>query len=329
MPAGARVLEELGLDLRQFPAMSGVTYHVPGHGRAEGRFAPGCIGRGTRRVKFDEMLAEHARAASGVRTAFECEARSVRADDHGVTVETTGGQVRGRYLVGADGIRSRVARWMGWSRPPRSDRYALVSHLEAHGHGVDRVVVTLLDGCEVYLAPTGEGELLAAVLGPRRSLRHGNATVRESYSIRVAEAHPELAACQFSKIRGAGPFWVRPSTIASGRVFLLGDAAGFLDPLTGDGLTAGFLAARHLARLMVLEAEVDAKYRSWEARQWRRRVFMGRLALALSGTASLARRAIGGLARRPATLDRLLELNEGSRSPFSLSPKDWAALVGI
>jgi hypothetical protein len=56
---------------------------------------------------------------------------------------------------------------------------------------------------------------------------------------------------------------------------------------------------------------------------------MSRLALTLSGSTRLARRALSGLSRRPSALDRLLEVNDGSRSPLSLSPLDWAALGGL
>jgi len=329
MPAGNRVLEELGIGLRDFPSISGVTYHVPGHGRAEGKFMTGSVGRGTRRTGFDKMLADHADGTQNVETAFGCDARDVQVGSDGVLLGTTQGEIVARFLVGADGIRSRVATWMGWSRPARSRRYGLVGHLAARDHGIDRVLITLLDGCEVYLAPSSRDELLVALLGSKGHLRSGGATVSESYSRRVAQAHPELAGCQQTTIHGAGPFWTRPSNIASRRVFLIGDAAGFLDPLTGDGMTAGFVAASKLSYLLMNDADASRTYRHWEARQWRRRLFMGRLALALTNTAALGRRAIRGLSKRPVALDRLLEVNEGSRSLWSLSPRDWAALGGF
>jgi flavin-dependent dehydrogenase len=248
-----------------------------------------------------------------------------------VVVATSRGAIEGRYLVGADGRSSQVAQWMGWSRKRRGPaRYALVSHLDAPAHRFDRIVVTLLEGCETYLAPTGPDELLVAVLGSKHGLRGADERVREAYMRRVAEAHPQLAGCFSSRVRGAGPFWSRPSMRASGRVFLAGDAAGFLDPLTGDGMTAGLLAARRLSTLLARgETGADEAYRRWEAGQWRRRAFLSRLALALTGSSGLARRALSGLTKRPAALDRLLQVNDGSRSPLSVPLSDWAALAGI
>jgi hypothetical protein len=95
-------------------------------------------------------------------------------------------------------------------------------------------------------------------------------------------------------------------------------------------MNAGLLAARQLSTLLAQgHPRPAAAYRRWEARQWRRRVFMSRLALTLSGSSALARRAVGGLTRRPAALDRLLAVNDGSRSPLSLRPRDWVALAGM
>jgi flavin-dependent dehydrogenase len=331
MPAGARVLEELGVQLDGLPALRGVSYRLPGSGGIDGTFVSGGCGRGARRLVFDQLLAERAAAAPNVSVVVECAARGVETREDRVRIATTNGDVEARYLVGADGLRSRVARWMGWARPPRGPaRYGLVGHLQAPGHSFDRITVTLLDGCEVYLAPTAEDEVLAAVLGPKTGLRSPGESVPGAYARRVVAAHPELSASPATPIRGAGPFWSRPSTRASGRVFLVGDAAGFLDPLTGDGITAGLLAARQLSAVLAGgSARAGEAYSRWESGQWRRRRLMSRLALGLTGSSSLARRALDGLTRRPAALDRLLEVNDGSRSPLALPITDWAALAGI
>jgi len=330
MPAGVRVLEELEVPLGAFPPLAGIGYQVPEAGNVQGAFAGGGTGRGTRRLALDQLLAETAAAAPNVDLRLGCEAIAVEVTAEHAVVRTAAGEVRARFLVGADGYRSRVARLMGWARPARAERYALVGHVEAHGHRFDRVLVTLLRSCEVYLAPTGPDEVLVALLGPKQGLKPEGQPVRAAYERRVAQAHPELSGCSHSLTGGAGPFWTRPSRIAEERVFLVGDAAGFLDPLTGDGMSAGLLGARRLAGILAGGDAGSARlYRHWEAAQWRRRVFMTRLALTLTGSPALARRAVSGLARRPATLDRLLAVNDGSRSPLSLSLGDWAALAGI
>lgn len=310
MPAGAAVLDRLGVDLQHYAPLRGVTYRVPGAGSVSGEFMNGTVGRGVRRARFDGALAHIAAETVNVDARFGCEPDAID-------------RVKARYVVGADGLRSRTAKRMGWTRPARKPyRYALAGHVTAPGHGLERVVVTLLEGCEVYTAPTGQDELLVAVLGGK-----GHVT-RDAYAAAVRSAHPELPVPD--DVRGAGPFWVRPSTVAGRGVFLVGDAAGFLDPLTGDGMSDALVGAKRLAQLIIEGGPAPERaYRRWEARQWRRRVLVNRLALTLTGSSVLARRAVRRLQRRPATLNRLLAVNDGTQSLWSLSPRDWAALAGI
>ena len=330
MPSGVEVLERMGLDLGAFPPLDGVSYRIPGAGSASGRFARGRVGRAVRRVAFDGILAGCAASTPNVDARFGCAVASVLPYEGGVRLTTDGGDLSARFAVGADGLRSRVARSMGWRREPRSARYALVGHGLAPGHALDRVVVTLLDGCEVYAAPTSAEEVLVAVLARKDRLRRDGERARDAYTRIVASAHPEIAIPPAMRVHGAGPFWIRPRTVAGRGVFLLGDSAGFLDPLTGDGMSDALVAAEKLAGIIASgRARPEDAYRRWEAGRWRRRVFVNRLALALTGSSTVARRALRTLQRRPSTLNRLLAINDGTQSVWSLSLRDWSALAGI
>jgi flavin-dependent dehydrogenase len=262
-------------------------------------------------------------------------------DAGGARIDTPAGEVRARVLVGADGLRSGVAGWLGWARPPAGrGRYALVGHVAAPGATLgDEIVVTLLGAVEVYAAPASGNEVLAAVLGPRGALRRPGLSVEQSYREMVERAHPELARAPLAgRVGGAGPFRTRPRTVAQGRCFLVGDAAGFLDPLTGDGIAAGLTQASALARLLARPLDLGdprqvaaaaARYRGEQARQWRRRRAVTALALALTGSTAMARRAMAGVGRRPAALQSLLEVNDGTRALTGVGARDWAALAGF
>jgi flavin-dependent dehydrogenase len=333
LPSGVGVLGRLGLDLAResFPPLTGVRYRLPGGSSASGsyRSRTGC---GVRRTRLDALLMERAATTPGVSIALGCPATEIRIEERRVSVESRAGSVTAGALVGADGLRSSVARWLGWDRPPGGvPRYGLVGHLAHDGPVPDEVVVTLLGGTEVYTAPTARHELLIAILGRRGALRHPGRSVEETYRAIVAEAHPELAGSPLtSRVRGAGPFRVGPSQVAKGVTFLVGDAAGFTDPLTGDGIAAGLVQAEQLARFLVQDARsAAARYSAWRAGQWRRRRLVSGLALGLSGSAMLGRRALAGLGRRPAALQSLLEVNDGTRGLASVAPRDWAALAGF
>jgi flavin-dependent dehydrogenase len=191
-------------------------------------------------------------------------------------------------------------------------------------------MVTLLPAHEVYVAPSGSDELLAVVLGSPGSLRSPGSSVQESYRATVAAAHPELAGAESGRITGAGPFRVSSRTVAERGAFLIGDAAGFIDPITGDAMSAGFRAAAFLAGLITDSVPAaEARYRRWYAAQWRTRKLVTAIALGLSGSPWLARRALAGVGRHPDALESLLEVNSGSRGLGSVPLRTWSALVGI
>lgn len=358
MPSGVRVLAGLGIDLvaEGFPAIGGVRYRLAGGRSVRGELRTG-HGCGVRRLRLDPLLAARAAATPGVAFLTGLAASGVEVGHHDVRVTTPQGELRAQALIGADGLRSPVARWLGWARPPgtggprearfrgwgprgRPPRHALVGHLAAPPAALrDEIQVTLLGGVEVYAAPCGRDEVLVAVLGAHGALRAAGRSVTDSYRDAVQRAHPELATAPLvARLWGAGPFRTAPTTVADGRVFLVGDAAGFLDPLTGDGIASGLTQAVALAA--ALTAGVDlaasrqlaaaaARYRGWCARQWRRRRVVTRLALGLTGSTVLAARALAGTTRRPGALHALLEVNDGTRGLGSLGPRDWAALAGF
>lgn len=326
MPSGAEVLRQAGVDLGSegFPALRGVRYSLPAGNSARAGFVGGC-GYGARRTRLDALLAERAGVRSGVRVT------AVRPFADRVEVDTSDGTVVGSVLIAADGIRSPVARMMGWWRPSRGrPRYGLVGHLAVDWSRQD-VEVGLLGEVETYLAPVGPGEVLLAVLGSRGDLRVPGMTGEESYRATVDRIHPELSSAPLlGGLTGAGPFNLRPQRVAEGRVFLAGDAAGFLDPLTGDAMSAGLAQARALATFLTEDLEGAApRYRRWVASQWRRRALVASLARRLSASPRLSRRAIAGAGHRPEALQALLSVNDGSQPLRTVTARDWAALLGV
>lgn len=337
MPGGVAVLERLGFDLARegFQPLAGIAYRTLDGGAAFGAFRPAHElpdhGFGVRRLRFDALLAEGAASTPNVELKTSCAVRAIERAGDGFRLETACGSFTAGRLVAADGLRSTTRALLGWSKPPtRPGRYALVGHLTVPRHKVREVIVTLLPTNEVYVAPSGPDELLAAVLGPPGSLRTPGASVLESYRRTVALAHPELSAAECAGVHGAGPFRVSSRTVAARGAFLVGDAAGFIDPITGDAMSAGFRAAAHLAGLLAGPVPAaEARYRHWFAVQWRTRRLVTAIALGLCRSPRLARRALAGLGRHPDALEPLLEVNSGTRRLASVPVRTWSALVGM
>ena len=202
---------------------------------------------GLDRLGFDAALAAHA-VASGARLLDR--ATFETATPSGATVRTTEGtvRVRSRWLVGADGARSRVARQLQVERTVRAPRrLGLVAHYEGVSelttHGEMHV------GHEAYvgLAPTPGGELNVGMALPLDGA--GPAEVRFDATI---AALPAVAARlagrrRLTRIRGVAPIGHRVARPAGPGWMLIGDAAGFVDPFTGEGIYRALRSARAAA----------------------------------------------------------------------------------
>jgi flavin-dependent dehydrogenase len=125
-------------------------------------------------------------------------------------------------------------------------------------------------------------------------------------------------------------------TVAEGGLFLVGDASGYDDPTTGDGIAIGMLLAERLAKHASdflsgrISAEVAAAgYARDHAQLVRERRRLTQLALFLARSPSLSRRAIRTATRNPAALGKLVAINCGYQSFRDLTPRDWLSLAGI
>jgi len=214
---------------------------------------------GLDRPGFDALLAGSAADAAATvaeRTAFH---RPLVAGDSviGAVLRDADGthQVRARWLVGADGARSRVARSMGVSRPrlaPR--RLGLIARYDAvpelNGHGEMHVG----RGFYVGLAPVPNGQLNVGMALPLARNGVARLPAERRFESAIA-ALPAVAARlrgsrRLTPIHGAAPIGHRVTRAAGPGWLLIGDAAGFIDPFTGEGIYRALRSARLAAEAL-------------------------------------------------------------------------------
>ncbi len=256
MPAGVAVLNRLGVGEAVGGApFYGVGYHLGNH-VTEGRF-PQTLGlpisgRGQRRKLLDEVLFRTAANAPGVFAHTGTHVDGPLCENGRVVGMIVDGQPRRAPLtVAADGVHSRLRHKMGLNVPVRRKRFGICAHFRlAKGHGQASCVDVFLGrGHELYVTPLPGGEVLVAALADARQL--GESVERTFH--RWLRADPELAkrlegAEQITPVLATSPLAAQArSGVAPGFV-LLGDAAGFLDPITGGGMTQALITAELLAR---------------------------------------------------------------------------------
>jgi flavin-dependent dehydrogenase len=277
MPGAVDRLARLGIDPAGQP-LRGIRY-VAGRDAAEAYF-PGPPGRGVRRTVLHDAL-RAAVAAAGV-VVEERRVGEVRQDDDGVVVDGT----RARYLVAADGLHSPLRRHLGLdARAPGRRRYGLRRHV-AVAPWTDLVEVHWAEHAEAYVTPVGPAEVGIALLTTRRLPYEAQLAAFPALRARLGEAT--------STVRGAGPLHQRARARVAGRVLLVGDAGGYVDALTGEGVTLALAQAE--AAVAALVAGLPGAYEE----AWRRIVRRYRLLTQVLVTATAVppvRRAIVPAAR--------------------------------
>ncbi|MEV7181397.1 NAD(P)/FAD-dependent oxidoreductase [Kitasatospora sp. NPDC093679] len=264
MPAAVRALAGLGV-APEGHAFHGIRYlEATGTRAAEARFRTG-HGLGVRRTVLHAALATRA-AELGVRV-LPLRVGAVDVGPHAVRAAG----LTARHLVAADGLHSPVRRALGLHRPPppgRAVRYGLRRHYPVAPWS-GSVEVHWSARAEAYVTPLGP-ELVGVAL-----LTCDRAPFDEQLA-RFPLLAARLPAGAGTTVRGAGPLHQRVRARVAGRALLVGDAAGYLDALTGEGLSVALACADELVRC-VRTGRPEAYERAWRRASRSYRLLTGAL----------------------------------------------------
>jgi flavin-dependent dehydrogenase len=255
MPHTVRQLAALGVPVAGRP-LRGISY-LDGQRQVQARFRSG-TGQGVRRTALHAALADAARTA-GVCTVIGSVGEITQSGD---SVRAGGWQAR--YLAAADGLHSPIRRQLGLARPDRgARRWGIRRHIQIRPWS-DYVEVHWAEGAEAYVTPISDECVGIAVLSSRRG-GFDDQLARFGALRERTEGRPH------GDDRAAGPLRQRVRGRAAGRVMLVGDAAGYVDALTGEGLGVAFAAADLLVRSVLADDPGDYD-RQWRAMSRRYRL---------------------------------------------------------
>jgi flavin-dependent dehydrogenase len=244
MPGGLAELASLGVDPAGMP-LRGIAY-LNEHSRAEAPFRVG-PGRGVRRTTLHAALASRAKEQDT--EWISTRITSVDQDVHGVTAAG----IRAKWLIGADGLHSAVRRAVGINAVPGTPRrYGVRWHYRVPAWS-EFVEVHWSRWGEAYVTPVEPDLVGVAILSRERP--------ELAWFPRLAH---HLQGASRGRARGCGPMRQVVSRRVAGRVLLVGDAAGYEDALTGEGVS---LAVKQAAA--AVSAIADEKPSSYES-AWHR-----------------------------------------------------------
>lgn len=251
MPHSLAHLRRIGVQ-PQGEAFHGIRY-LDGERTAEARFRHGA-GRGVRRTVLHAALTDAA-AAAGVRVVHG-DAGTVTQD--GESVSAAG--FRARYLAAADGLHSPIRRALGLSAGEAATRrWGIRRHVQMAPWS-DCVEVYWGRGpqaAEAYVTPVSPDCVGIAIL---KSTRGGF----DEHLRQFPALADRIAGLPHGQDRAAGPLRQKVRHRTSGRVLLVGDAAGYVDALTGEGMGLAFGAAELLVDCLVTGSTADYD-RRWRA----------------------------------------------------------------
>jgi flavin-dependent dehydrogenase len=278
--------------------LAGMTVRSPNGSLIRGDFAAAHGFRGFRdrglalpRRVLDAILLDRARAA-GARVAEGVRVTDVLLGAHGAavgvrTLDDEGGthERRAPLVVGADGLRSVIARRLGLVRRQRLPRrMAMVAHYRGVADvGAYGEMHVERDGY-AGLADVGGGMTNIAVVAPAARLRRAGKTPEaffESWLSARAHLGARLVhAERVGAVRATGPFAHRTRRGWASGAALVGDAADFFDPFTGEGIYAALRGGELLASYAAAavgasgRAQADAALTAYDGE--RRRIFGGK-----------------------------------------------------
>jgi flavin-dependent dehydrogenase len=300
MPSGVRELSLLGASIpaasqRQF---HGIRYLQEDGSMVEARFRAG-TGLGIRRTVLSRSLRDR---------ALECGAElrqdsvlSARRFPKHVEVEAASGKLQARLLVAADGLHSPLRRAAGLDEPAKAgpQRYGVRRHF-AVAPWTDLVEVYWTPGTEAYVTPIGQQSVNVAFL------REGD--MAEGFDALLSR-FPALAArlrgaAPLSQVRGAGPLLQRVRARYADRLALVGDSAGYVDAITGQGLSLAFAGSALLMNALPADLSQDLgpalrRYDANVRKRWLHYAVPAHALVALSRRPALRREAIRSAAALP------------------------------
>lgn len=276
LPGALRAVQALGADPPGHP-LAGISYRAPGRS-ADHRFATG-PGRGVRRTVLHEALWK--RATDVGASLLHGRVTALRQDGAGVDVEVVPGggdgsadagagsgrrspvTLRAGWVLGCDGLHSTVRRLAGLdtgsprSGGPGRSRYGLRRHFRV-APWTELVEVHWSSRAEAYVTPVAPDTVGIALLGSRAVYEAGFDTLLRT---QFPELAARLAAGRAAgPLLGAGPLRQRSRRRAAGRVRLVGDASGYVDALTGEGVRVGLAQADSAVRYL---EDAEAYERAW------------------------------------------------------------------
>jgi flavin-dependent dehydrogenase len=292
---------------------------------------PAGPGRGIRRTILHQLLLDRA-ASLGVRFHWENSVQSITQPSAGSLgphasslVHTNRQTLRTRYIIGADGHQSRVAKWAGLEKSSTHSRRIGLRQHYAIAPWTDFVEVYWSDHGQAYVTPISSSEVCVAFIANAKfpssaeALKHFPALARH-LALQRTPAQPNGTP------RGSVTYGRTLRRVTTGNIALIGDASGSVDAVTGEGMALCFRQAAALAP--ALKANNLSAYQHAHRSIQRMPSLMSRSLLVMDRHPRFRARTLTTFERNPKLFSRLLQTHIG-HSPMQIFGFDGILATGL
>jgi len=307
LPDALKALGKLGVALREEDGRAFRGIHFEDDQSSVSADFPDGHGLGVRREVLHQRMMERAQDC-GVEFLWNTSVAGLYKDG----VIAGGNKIQARWVIGADGSRSRVRRWSGLeSHISKRNRIGFRQHYRLEPW-TDFTEIHWGEAAQAYVTPVGAQEICVVLIS----------SIPNSCFDENLRKFPKLAnrlrlAPSASHERGAVTSMFDLKRVVRGSVALLGDASGSVDAITGEGLSLGFRQATALAN--ALAAGKLERYEKAHRRLARRPRLMGNLLLLLGGQSGLRERILRALEADPQVFESALAYHVGETRPLQLA----------
>jgi menaquinone-9 beta-reductase len=307
LPDAVKALGELGVVLQEEDgcALRGIRFE-DGRASVSAHF-PDAPGIGVRREVLHQRMLERAQDC-GVSLMWNTPVTGLYEEG----VVAGGNKIQARWVIGADGSRSRVRRGSGLeSFSPQRSRFAFRQHYRLRPWS-DFTEIHWGEEAQAYVTPVGSEEICVVLISSKPNQRFDTSLRRFPKLVSRLNGAP----CASSE-RGGVTGMFELKRVHRGNVALIGDASGSVDAITGEGLSLSFRQAMALADALAV-GDLQ-RYQEAHRRLFLRPRLMANMLLLLGRRPKVRARTLRTLEAVPRVFERMLAYHVGETRPRQLA----------